>query len=191
MTTRSIAGIRAIHTRVHGELRAPVGVFPAGTPYSAEDPALVLWVHVTFIDSVLMAYERFIGHLSPEERDAYCEEAAGVAIALGARPADVPRSWAVLEEYLEREYASGRIAVGQDARLISDAILFPPLRALTGPLAWANRLITLGLLPPPVREQYRYDWNDRRERQLKRTISALRSLRRVSPRVTALWPDAR
>jgi hypothetical protein len=35
-------GIRAIHRRVHGELRAATGIYPAGTPYSAEDPDLVL-----------------------------------------------------------------------------------------------------------------------------------------------------
>lgn len=188
---RAIAGIRAIHMRVHGELRAPAGVFPAGTPYSAEDPALVLWVHATHIDSVLLVYDRLIAPLSDEERDAYCEEAAGVAIALGARSADVPRSWAALGRYLEGEYASGRIAVGQDARLIGDAVLFPPLTALTGPFAWANRLVTLGLLPAAVRGQYRYGWNDKRTRQLNRTLAVLRVVRRASPRLTALWPDAR
>src|SRR6185295_8078484 len=50
---RSIATIRAIHARVHGQLRETTGVYPAGTPYSAEDPALVVWVHATYIDSVL------------------------------------------------------------------------------------------------------------------------------------------
>ena len=38
----ALQGIRTIHTRVHGQLREPVGVFPAGAAYSAEDPALVL-----------------------------------------------------------------------------------------------------------------------------------------------------
>jgi uncharacterized protein (DUF2236 family) len=81
--------------------------------------------------------------------------------------------------------------VGQDARLIGDAVLFPPLTALTGPFAWANRLVTLGLLPAAVRGQYRYGWNDKRTRQLNRTLAVLRVVRRASPRLTALWPDAR
>src|SRR5687768_9666876 len=33
-------GILAIHRRVHGVLPAATGRFPAGTPYSAEDPDL-------------------------------------------------------------------------------------------------------------------------------------------------------
>jgi uncharacterized protein (DUF2236 family) len=188
---RSIGIIRAIHGRVHGTLRQATGVFPAGTPYSAEDPALVVWVHATHIESVLMVYEHLVGQLSMDDRDAYCEEAAGVALALGARLADVPRSWTALERYLDTEHASGRIAVGPDARLIADAVLFPPLSLVTGPFAWMNRLITLGLLPAGVRDQYRYGWNDTRTRQLERTMTAMRATRSVSPRVLAWWPDAR
>ena len=48
----ALHGIRTIHTRVNGHLRHAVGVFPAGARYSAEDPALVLWVHLTLIESV-------------------------------------------------------------------------------------------------------------------------------------------
>lgn len=188
---RSIAAIRAIHTRVNGTLRTPTGAFPAGTRYSAEDPALVLWVHATYLESVLIVYERLVSAVPLADRDAYCDEAAGTAIALGARPEDVPRSWVALERYLEAEYASGRIAVGPDARLISDAVLFPPLSLVTGPFAWINRLITLGLLPPALRAQYRYRWDQVRDRQLARTFAALRAMRRVLPRAIAWWPKAR
>jgi uncharacterized protein (DUF2236 family) len=188
---RSIAGIRTIHLRVHGELRASTGAYPAGTPYSAEDPDLVLWVHATHLDSVLMTYQCLVAPLSAAERDAYCEEAAGVAVALGAHSNEVPRTGADLERYLAREYASGRIAVGQDARLIGDAVLFPPLSLVTGPFAWTNRLLTLGLLPAPIRAQYRYRWSETRARQLQRTLRALRAARRLSPRAIAWWPVAK
>ena len=188
---RSIAAIRAIHVRVNGALRTETGVFPAGTRYSAEDPALVLWVHATYLESVLMTYERLVGPVNATDRDAYCEEAAPTALALGADPEAVPRSWAALEQYLAAEYASGRITVGPDARLIADAVLFPPLSLVTGPFAWVNRVVTLGLLPAPVRDQYRYSWNARRDGQLNRTLAALRRVRSVTPRSLALWPKAR
>jgi uncharacterized protein (DUF2236 family) len=172
-------------------LRSPTGTFPAGTRYSAEDPALVLWVHATYLESVLIVYERLVAKVPLADRDAYCEEAADTAIALGARPEDVPRSWAALERYLGAEYASGRIAVGPDARLISDAVLFPPLSLVTGPFAWINRLITLGLLPAALRDQYRYRWDSGRERQLGRIFGVLRAVRSVLPRAIAWWPKAR
>jgi uncharacterized protein (DUF2236 family) len=188
---RSIDGIRAIHRRVHGMLRAPTGVFPAGTRYSAEDPALVLWVHATQIESTLIVFEHVIRPLTPDERDAYCAEAASVAIALGAAADEVPRTWADLRRYLENEYASGRISVGPDARGIADALLFPPMTAVPGPMAWMNRLVTLGLMPPALREQYRYGWNARRARQFERVLGALRGARRLAPPLLAWWPDAR
>jgi len=187
----AIAGIRAIHARVRGELRESTGAYPAGTRYSAEDPALLLWVHATLIDSVVLIYEKLVAPLSPAERDEYCVEAAEVAVALGAESNDLPRTWIALEEYLTREYASGRIVVGQDARMIVDAILFPPLSVISGPFAWINRLVTLGLLPETVRDQYRYDWNGRRDRQLQSVLKAIRGLRRLTPRRLAHWPDAR
>lgn len=188
---RSIERIRAVHRRVHGTLRAPTGPYPAGTRYSAEDPALVLWVHATQIESTVLIYEQLVRPLSPEERDAYCEETHEVPIELGALAGAVPRTWAELTRYLEAEYASGRIVVGRDARMIGEALLFPPMLAMPLPFAWANRVLTLGLLPDAVRRQYRYGWSDARARQLERTLAALRGVRRASPRLVAWWPHAR
>src|SRR5688572_9115565 len=110
--TRAITIIQGIHRRVHGQLRNGVGPFPAGTSYSAEDPALVLWVHLTLIESIVLVYERLVGPLTEEERDDYCVASAPVAIALAA-PADaVPYTWRALQDSLARLYASGVIAVG-------------------------------------------------------------------------------
>ena len=72
----AIDGIRRIHTRVHGTLPDPVGPFPVGTPYSAEDPALLLWVHATLIESIVITYQHLVGPLSADERDAYCVASA-------------------------------------------------------------------------------------------------------------------
>jgi uncharacterized protein (DUF2236 family) len=187
----AIARIRAIHTRVHGELREAVGVYPAGARYSAEDPALLLWVHATLIESVVLVYEQLVGPLSASERDQYLVEAADVAIALGAIDADLPLTWTALEAYLSQEYGSGRICVGTDARMVVDVVLFPPLSAISGPFAFVNRVVTLGLLPPFVRDQYHYAWTSGRESQFKRVTGAIRGLRRVTPKALALWPEAR
>ena len=115
----ALHGIRTIHTRVNGRLPEAVGVFPAGAAYSAEDPALVLWVHLTLIESIPLAYERFVGPVSDQERDSYCAESAWVATALGARPADVPVTWGHASEQLARMYASGTLRVGSQARALS------------------------------------------------------------------------
>src|ERR1700712_4311201 len=40
---RRTARVRAMHGRISGELREDAGRFPAGTPYRADDPELLLW----------------------------------------------------------------------------------------------------------------------------------------------------
>jgi uncharacterized protein (DUF2236 family) len=187
----ALQAIRTIHQRVHGHLPAAVGPFPAGARYSAEDPALVEWVHVTLLESVPLVYDLFVAPLSEAERDAYCDEAAWVAIALGARPAEVPRSWAEARARLEHGYGSGVIVVGPQAHELSRSIIAPGLGRLMPPAGWLNRLVTIGLLPPHIREQYGLRWSAREQRTLDRVVPALRAVRRVLPERLALWPHAR
>jgi uncharacterized protein (DUF2236 family) len=186
----ALDGIRAIHRRVHGRIPAAAGRFPAGTPYSAEDPDLVLWVHATLLDSIPLIYEHVVQPITAKDRDAYCAEAAVVAIDLGARPSEVPRTWDALRIYMDRMYASGSIAVSAQARELASAVLAPPFAPLVAPAAWMNRLVTVGLLPRHIRTEYGFNWSGSQQRMLPRLTTALRALRRVTPSALALWPDA-
>jgi uncharacterized protein (DUF2236 family) len=190
--TRALGGIRQIHQRVHGQLRSATGRFGVGTPYSAEDPDLVLWVHATLLESVPLAYERFVGPLTIAERDAYCAEAAPIAVELLARPEDVPRTWAETRAYLDRMYASGDLVVSQEAHDLARAVLSPAAAGrLAAPATWVNRIVTLGLLPPQIRRQYRFEWSRGNQRAFNVLVSALRTARRLSPAAIALWPESR
>lgn len=182
--TGSLDGIRAIHRRVNGRLRESVGPFPAGTPYSAEDPDLVLWVHATLLDTIPMTYRRLVGDLTAGELDVYCEEAAPIAVDLGARPQDVPRAWPDVQAYLNRMYAAGIPTVSAEAKELAASVLSPPFNVLTG-------LFTVGHLPAHMRAQYGYAWNATQQRRLDRWCAAARTMRAVTPRVLALWPQAR
>ena len=188
---RALNGIRAIHRRVNGQLAETVGPFPAGTRYSAEDPALLLWVHATLIESIVLAYDALVAPLAPADRDAYVDEAAGVAIALGARENEVPRTWPALTHFLQDAYRSGRIVVGPEARDLAPAITAMPLRFVTAPCSWALRLVTIGSLPPEVREQYARAWRASDDRAANAVNRVLRATRRGLPRVIAWWPEAR
>ena len=188
---RALAGILAIHTRVHGTLQQPVGRYPAGTPYSAEDPALVLWVHATLLDSLPLIYGHVIEPLSPVALDAWCLESAPVAVALGARPDDVPVTWAALQAHLVDMRASGALVVGAAARELAGDVLAPRLSSLIAPARWVNRTVTIGLLPADLRAQYGFGWGPAEDRSLARALVALRRLRRVTPDLIAQWPDAR
>jgi uncharacterized protein (DUF2236 family) len=79
----SIARVREVHERVGGTL-------PDGTPYRADDPQLLAWVHVTEMWCFLAAWQRYGVAVSRAEEDIYYAETARIALALGADP--VPRS---------------------------------------------------------------------------------------------------
>jgi uncharacterized protein (DUF2236 family) len=190
---QALEGIRQIHHRVQGTLNTATRRFPAGTPYSAEDPDLVLWVHATLLESVPLAYERFVGPLTIAERDAYCAEAAPIAVALLARSHEVPRTWAEARAYLDRVYASGDLEVTEQARMLARAVLSPPAAAawIAGPATWTNRIVTLGLLPLQIRRQYRFEWTRGNQRTFNALVPTLRTARRLLPRAITLWPEAR
>ena len=88
----AIARVRNIHANVAGELSD-------GTPYRADDPALLAWVHVTEVTSFLAAWIRYADPLMPRARqDRYFAEVAQIAVALGADP--VPRDRAGAEKLI-------------------------------------------------------------------------------------------
>jgi uncharacterized protein (DUF2236 family) len=188
---RTLDTIRAIHRRVHGRLPDAVGRYDAGTPYSAEDPALLLWVHGTLLDSVLLVYDRVVAPLSTSERDVYCADAASIAVALGAPDEQVPRTYAALEQYVSTMLGSDRIAVGPQARELADAVLAPPFRFVAWPAARVNRLVTIGLLPSAIRAQYGFPWNAQVAQLLETRLRLIRGARRALPQSIAWWPEAR
>jgi uncharacterized protein (DUF2236 family) len=187
----TVERIMKIHRRVNGRLTEAVGPFPAGTPYSAEDPALVLWVHATLLDSIVPLYEATVAPLDESERDDYCAESASVAIALGARDAETPRRWRELRSYMSRQLASPEIAVGPQARALAAAVLAPPIRALLWPGLAVNRLVAVGTLPARIREEYGFAWTPRDARRLARVIRVVRASRRLPLSLLWQWPEAR
>jgi uncharacterized protein (DUF2236 family) len=188
---RALDAIRTIHRRVHGTLPAACGRFPAGTPYSAEDPALLLWVHATLIDSIVLVYDRMVAPLTDSERDAYCADSADVAIELGAVEQDVPRCWSALRAYLDREYASGSIAVSGQARDVAASLLSPVPGRAAAPLTALATLVAAGLLPAEMRREYGFAWSPRRERLFGISLRVLRVAHRLLPRWITWWPQAR
>jgi uncharacterized protein (DUF2236 family) len=190
-TARTVGTIRAIHRRVNGRLREPVGRFPAGAPYSAEDPALVLWVHITLLDSILMTSDRLVAPVSAADRDRFCVEARWLPVALGAVERDVPTSAEALAACLDGFVRSGDLAVGGDARVLSRALLSPPGLQLAMPITRVNRLFTVGTLPSAIRDLYGFDWSPRMAARLRRAEKVIRAVRPAVPSVLALWPHAR
>jgi uncharacterized protein (DUF2236 family) len=55
------ARVRAAHGRVRGRLPQAVGPYPAGAPYRADDPELLMWVLFALVDSATLVYCKYRG----------------------------------------------------------------------------------------------------------------------------------
>ncbi|HXG02464.1 MAG TPA: oxygenase MpaB family protein [Candidatus Binatia bacterium] len=187
----AIARINATHDRVHGRLPEPAGVFAAGTPYSAHDPRLLAWVHVTLVAMNLAVYERYVGPLRGEEKDEYCREASAIEPLLGIPGGTLPRTAAALERHLEERLASGEIAVTELARGLARDVVYPPVPRVAAPVVALMRLPAVGLLPAAVREGYGFAWTPRHEALLRLSAASIRAFLRVTPSIVRHWPAAR
>ena len=81
---RAVARVRGIHRRVHGI--DPI----TGAPYSADDPDLLRWVHVTEVSSLAHAAHR-LDLIDDAGQDAFlAEQVRAGALLGGRRPAGQP-----------------------------------------------------------------------------------------------------
>ncbi|MDP2320590.1 MAG: oxygenase MpaB family protein [Acidobacteriota bacterium] len=186
------AGINAIHDRVRGHAPPPLKLRGAGAlTYSAHDPELQRWVHATLLESIPLAYERLVRPLTPAERDRYCQEAAIMEPLLGMPAGWLPRSAAHRDGYLRDLLAGGSLVVTDTSRALARAVLYPPHWHLAWPAFRAMQLLTIGTLPPSLRQAYGFEWRDRDERALARWTTLLRVGRRLLPALAREWPMAR
>jgi uncharacterized protein (DUF2236 family) len=134
----AVARVRAVHERVRGSS-------PDGVRYHASDPHLLGWVHVAEVDSFLAAHQRYgAAPLDASERDAYVEDAARVARALGV--VDPPTTEAELRQVLAdyRPELRGTTEARQAARFI---LLQPPVPWAARPAYGVLTAAAVGLLP--------------------------------------------
>jgi uncharacterized protein (DUF2236 family) len=188
------AAVQAVHACVRGETRARLGPFPVGTPYSADNSELMLWVHATLVETSLAVYHRFVYRLRREEQEAYYREMALMARLFGMPGDVIPSTLGDFRDYLRGELSSPRICVTEPARDVAGVILDAPLPAPLRLIAPAHRLSTAALLPPRLRREYGLRSDARRAIALKAAALSIRfaavplfvAAARVSPPAYAL-----
>jgi uncharacterized protein (DUF2236 family) len=141
----AIEKVRDVHTRVKGTL-------PDGTPYAADDPRLLAWVHVTEAVSFLDAWIHYAEPgMSMADQDRYFAEFAIIAERLGADP--VPRTRAAGEALI----ADMRSELKADARTREVARLVLEQPAPNPAVAPMQKMIfaaAVDLLPDWAREMH-------------------------------------
>jgi uncharacterized protein (DUF2236 family) len=152
---RVTAHVRAMHRRVRGALPAAVGPYPAGTPYRADDPELLLWVLFTLVDSGLVVYRRYVGDLSGAEEEALWGDYRVVGRLFGLCDADMPGTLSELDDYRQSMLEGDRLHVSRWAReRARKIVLEPPVPWIARPLRDTVNFITIGLLPDRIRDAY-------------------------------------
>lgn len=147
--------VRAMHRRVRGALPEQIGPYPAGTPYRADDPELLLWVLFTLVDSALVVYRRYVRSLSPAQEAAFWEDYKVVGRLFGLRERDMPATLADLDAYRTRMLEGDQLLVTDWAKSRARMIvLAPPVPLLARPLLETINFVTVALLPDLIREQY-------------------------------------
>ncbi len=145
------ARVRQLHTLVRGTDDV------TGLRYSAQDPELLTWVHVTEVSSFLTAVRRGGLRLSDADADRFLAEQVRAARLLGAK--DVPGSRAEVTRYLQRMRPA--LQCTPTTRAAARMLVVPPMPwrvQLFTPArpAWsAAAILAFSLLPGWARRMYR------------------------------------
>jgi uncharacterized protein (DUF2236 family) len=168
-----------------------------GANYRANDPANLLWVHATLVDTALLCYTRLVEPLSAADRETYYQEMTRVGEVFGIPRTAQPPTLASFETYF-REMID-RLDVTAVGRDLAAFILTPTLplgvHVPLWPLLSLQRLFTLGTTPPRIRDQLGIAWDARAERRfiraertVRRTFGLMpRALRTAGSRISGGW----
>ena len=158
--------------------------FVTGPTYAANDPANLLWVHATLLDTALGCYEAMVEPLAPTEREIYYEEMTAVAARFGLARADQPATYVDFRRYFDGTVASLEVTdVGRDlGGFILDPMLPLRLQQPLRPALRLNRTMTVGMLPASLRRQFGIPWGDEDERRFRRTTARFRRVFASTPR---------
>jgi uncharacterized protein (DUF2236 family) len=178
------AAVRSV-SLAHGPVRsAPDADGPA---YSAFDPRLQLWVAATLYDSATDMHERVYGPLDDASAEQIYLDYAVLGTALQVPPALWPADRVAFREYFSRELD----ALGTDptTKRVAHALLHPTVAPFwlkaAMPLA---RLVTSGLLPPPIRDAFDLPWSPARRRAFNGVMAAVRVIYPRLPRALRQLP---
>jgi len=185
---RAASGVGAVHAGVRGRLSEPAGPFGPGTPYDAADPQLALWVHATLMRSSLAVYERFVGGLTPSQRERYYQEARPFAALFGVTADVLPPDYRAFQAYLQGMVQGPALAVGKEARALAAQILRPPLPRPARAAGPFMRAVTAWLLPERLRGQFGLEPATRDRLVLALLTGGLRASLRALPARARFWP---
>lgn len=183
--------VNRMHRKVKGTLprEHAGGKVRAGSPYTALDEDLVLWVHATFVDTLLVAHDRLVGGLTEAERDAFVREWEVVAAMLGVPKRLLWPNHAAMSAYVDHQLQKGSARPTAGSRLVAQTILHPSLPSpLIRPFMDMLAFASVGFLPPQLRRGYGIFWTPAHEAAHRSMVLMIRTTRRTLPRRLRVSP---
>jgi uncharacterized protein (DUF2236 family) len=178
-----LAAVHRLHQRVRGALPEDAGATPAGTPYSAFDPDLMLWTVAVAAESAQTFYELLVRRLDAAERDALWADYIRFGELFGMPREIAPPTYREFRDWWEGRLASEEMHLTAEARRIGYATAFEiPLPGVYAPASRLHNLIMLGSLPVRVRELYDLSWTPTHAAAFRAAVTALRGSRPLVPR---------
>jgi uncharacterized protein (DUF2236 family) len=180
---RVLAAVHRMHSTVKGELPEAAGRMPAGTPYSALDPELMLWTIAPAADSAVHFYELFVRDLSEAERDEFWAEYVRFGELFGMPASAAPGSWREFRAYVDGKTNGPDAHLTDEARFVGSAVMFEiPAARSRWPAMRVHNVVMKASLPARVREQYRVRFTAADAAAARAAIAATRALRPLTPR---------
>lgn len=173
-----------IHTRVNGESAE-------GVPYDANDPALLMWVHATLVDTSVLVYTTYIGALTAAEREAYYQEQMLLGEKFGVPREHQPQTYREFSDYFDEMVHGGTLRVTPELRAVAAATLRPDLPFVARPAIEALNFVTAAHLPEWLRDELGMGWGPGRHRLDSATRAMIRGVLPVLPGLLRFFPPAR
>lgn len=179
--------VHRMHLAVNGTLWEDAGShYPAGTPYSAFDPQLMLWTVAVMMDSAECFYERLVRPLSPAERETLWQEYIRFGELFSMPRGVAPPTHRDFRAWYEAQLAGEDLHLTPEAMELGFGTAFdipmPPRRA---PAKRVHNLLMLSSLPPRVRELYDLRYSSRDAALAAAIFRTLRAMRPFTPAALA------
>lgn len=170
--------VRAMHQDIKG-------IKPNGEHYHALEPRAYAWVHATLASAFLDGHRVFGRRMSAAQREAFWQEWLRMGRLIGVRERDLPESWGDFRHYFDTMVAD-ELENNETVHHVLETLdrpAAPPLRgmhpllwrALSFPSARTQRLTTVGMLPPALRDKLELEWTRADERRFRAFAAASRA----------------
>jgi uncharacterized protein (DUF2236 family) len=176
--------VDGMHRRVVGELPHDAGPhYPAGTPYSALDPELMLWTVAAIADSAEWFYDRLVRPLTDAQREALWQDYLRFAELFKMPRGSAPATHCEFREWFERQLAGPDLHLTEEARYMGYASAFEiPMPSNHQLGKRMHDLVMLGSLPERVRELYGLRYTATQARACTAVLAGGRMARMLAPR---------